>query len=62
MKKETEPTTEPTPPVPVSPLYYIHLPGAQTRLFSDGWHCTCGQPDCEHILVAKVRWEAGKEE
>lgn len=44
-KTETEPT-------PISPLYEVQ--GKQCRLYTDGWHCTCHQPDCQHIEAAKV--------
>lgn len=53
--------TEPADPTPVSQLYEVQ--GRQCRLFTDGWHCTCGHgPDdeCEHIPVAKVLHKEAK--
>lgn len=38
---------------PISEIYYIEK-GWMVRLYTDGWHCTCFQPDCEHIEAAKV--------
>jgi len=43
---------------PLSELYY-HA-GHQVRLFTDGWHCTCYEPNCEHIKAAKVIHEKKK--
>lgn len=57
-EKKTEPTKVPTP---VSPLYEVQ--GKQCRLYTNGWHCTCGgAPDaeCEHIAEAKVLHKEAK--
>lgn len=50
--------TEPTEPTPVSQLYEVQ--GKQCRLYNTGWYCTCHQPDCEHIEVAKVMHREAK--
>jgi hypothetical protein len=38
---------------PISEIYYIPK-GFMVRLYTDGWHCTCHQPECEHIEAAKA--------
>lgn len=47
-------------PRPLSEIYYVPK-GFMVRLFTDGWHCTCFQPDCEHIEVAKGMHKEAKE-
>jgi hypothetical protein len=40
-------------PQALSPLYYIDGTGFMARLYTDGWHCTCYKPGCEHVEQAK---------
>lgn len=44
---------------PVSDIYYIEK-GFMVRLYTDGWHCSCYQPDCEHIAEAKKLYKEAK--
>ena len=43
-------------PTPVSEIFYEG--GHMARLFSDGWHCTCFKPDCDHVKAAKAKYQA----
>lgn len=49
-------------PTPVSPIYYVPK-GWMVRLYTDGWHCTCGggpENECEHIPQAKEMHKEAK--